>query len=122
MTTSSPGRSPKPPLPGIGIHDPLDGRQACPEFITFDQGSGKVCPRYGLFLCRFLPKRGQMCYILSPPQSLNWSSFLGWLRAKWFDVCWFPLSTCADSPGAPGRRQTDRHEAHTFDGYITREV
>ena len=50
------------------------------------------------------------------------TSVLGWLRAKWFDLCRFPLSTCTDSPGAPGRRQTDRHEAHTFDGYVTLEV
>ena len=46
------------------------------------------------------------------------SAFLGWLRAKWFDLCPFPLSTCIDSPGAPGRHQTDRHEAHVFDGYV----
>ena len=30
MTIPSPGRSPKQPLPGIGLHDPLHGRQACP--------------------------------------------------------------------------------------------
>ena len=41
----SPGRSPKQPLPGIGLHDPLHGRQACPEFIAFDQGVGQICPR-----------------------------------------------------------------------------
>ena len=39
-TISSPGRSPKQPLPGIGLHDPLHGRQACPEFMAFDQGVG----------------------------------------------------------------------------------
>ena len=33
---SSSGRSTKQPLPGIGLHDPLHGRQACPEFIAFD--------------------------------------------------------------------------------------
>ena len=31
----------------------------------------------------------------------------------------FPLGTCTDSPGAPSRRQADRHEGHTFDGYVT---
>ena len=31
-TIPSPGRSPKQPLPGIGLHDPLHGRQARPEF------------------------------------------------------------------------------------------
>ena len=44
-TISSPGRSPKQPLPGIGLHVHLHGRQACPEFITFDQGFGQICPR-----------------------------------------------------------------------------
>ena len=44
-TISSPGRSPKHPLPEIGLHDPLHDRQACPEFIAFDQGVGQVCPR-----------------------------------------------------------------------------
>ena len=37
-TIPSPGRSPKQPLPGIGLQDPLHGRQAYPEFIAFDQG------------------------------------------------------------------------------------
>ena len=36
-TISSPGRSPKQPLPGIGLHDPLHGRQACPGFIASDR-------------------------------------------------------------------------------------
>ena len=44
-TISVPGRSPKQPLPGIGLHDLLHGRQACPEFIAFDQGVGQICPR-----------------------------------------------------------------------------
>ena len=44
-TISSPGKSPKQPLPGKELHDPLHGRQACPEFIAFDQGVGKKCPR-----------------------------------------------------------------------------
>ena len=34
---------------------------------------------------------------------------------KRFYSCWFPLGTCTDSPGVPSHRQTDRHEAHTFD-------
>ena len=42
---SSPGKSPKQPLPEIGLHDPLHGRQACPEFIAFDQGVGQICLR-----------------------------------------------------------------------------
>ena len=32
---SVPGRSPKQPLPGIGLHAPLHGRQASPEFNSF---------------------------------------------------------------------------------------
>ena len=72
-TIPSPGRSPKHPLPGIGLHDPLHGRQACPESDSFHQGVGKICTRKGLFSCRSLSKRGQICYIPSPPQSLNGS-------------------------------------------------
>ena len=37
-------RSPKQPLPGIGLHESLHGRQARPEFIAFDQGVGQICP------------------------------------------------------------------------------
>ena len=44
-TISSPGRSPKQLLPGMRLHDPLHGRQACPKFIVFDQGVGQICPR-----------------------------------------------------------------------------
>ena len=61
-------------------------------------------------------RAGEVCLVLGRRMGL--ASFLGWLRAKWFHLCWFPLSTCTESPGAPGRRQTDRHEAHTFDGYV----
>ena len=39
------GRSPKQPLPGMRLHDPRHGGQACPEFIAFDQGVGQICPR-----------------------------------------------------------------------------
>ena len=67
----SPGRSPKQPLPGIGLQDPLHGRQASPEFNSFHQGVGQICPRLGLFSYRPLPKRVQTCYISSPPQSLD---------------------------------------------------
>ena len=66
-TISSPGRSPKQPLPGMRLHDPLHGRQAFPKSIAFDQGIGQTCPRKGLFSCHSLPKRGQICYIPSPP-------------------------------------------------------
>ena len=42
---SSPERSLKRPLPGMRLHDPRHGRQACPKFIAFDQGVGQICPR-----------------------------------------------------------------------------
>ena len=66
-TIPSPGRSPKQPLPGIGLHDSLHGRQACLEFNSFHQGVGQVSPRKGLFSCRPLPKRGQICDIPALP-------------------------------------------------------
>ena len=30
---------------GIGVHDPLHGRQACPELKSFHQGVGRICSR-----------------------------------------------------------------------------
>ena len=65
-TIPSPGMAPKQPLPGIGLHDPLHGRQACPEFNSFHQGVGQISPPEDFFLCRPLPKRGQICYIPAP--------------------------------------------------------
>ena len=44
-TISSPGRSPKAPLPGMRLHDPLHGRQACPELIAVGQGVGQISLR-----------------------------------------------------------------------------
>ena len=58
-TIPSPRRSPKQPLPGIGLHNPLHGRQACPEFKSFHQGSDQISLREGLFSCRPLLKRGK---------------------------------------------------------------
>ena len=66
-TIPSPRWSSKQPLPGIGLHDPLHDRQAYPEFASFHQGVGQICPREGLFSCRPLPKRGQICDIPDPP-------------------------------------------------------
>ena len=72
-TITSPGRSPKQPLPGTGLHDLPHGRQACSKFISFHEGVGQISPREGLLSCRPLPKRGQICDIpaLPPRQSLN---------------------------------------------------
>ena len=66
-TIPPPGWSPKQPLPGIGLHDPLHGWQACPEFTSFHQGVGQICLREGLFSCRPLPKRGQIYDVPDPP-------------------------------------------------------
>ena len=64
--------TPKKTLPGIDyMNDPLHGRQACPEFKLFHRGVGQISPPEGLFTCRSLPKRGQICYIPAPAQSLN---------------------------------------------------
>ena len=41
---------PEQPLPGIGIHDPLHGRQACSEFNSFHQGLVKYIPARGFFM------------------------------------------------------------------------
>ena len=49
------------------LHDYLHGRQACPAFNSFHLGVGQICPRDGLFSCRPLQKRGQICDIPSPP-------------------------------------------------------
>ena len=70
-TIPSPGMAPKQPLLGIRLHDPRHGRQACPEFSSFHQGLGQISPSEGLFSCRPLPKRGQICYIPAPSPSLN---------------------------------------------------
>ena len=72
-TVLSPGRSLKQTLPGIGLHNPLHGRQACTEFDSFHQGVGQISPQEGLFSCRPIPKRGQICDIPVPPQSMNGS-------------------------------------------------
>ena len=64
-TFSSQGRSPKPPLQGIGLHDPLHGRQACPKLISFDQGVwSNMSPVEAIFM-PFLPKTGTN--LLPPP-------------------------------------------------------
>ena len=39
-----PGEVTKTALPGIGLHDPLNGRQTCPKFITLDQRVHQICP------------------------------------------------------------------------------
>ena len=65
---SSPARSPKQPLPGMRLHDPLHGRQACPEFIAFDKGVGQICPGRGYF--RAVPSQNGDKYVTSPPPTI----------------------------------------------------
>ena len=85
-TILSLGRSPKQPLPGIGLHKPLHGRQACPKFKLFHQGTGQISPREGLFLCHPLPKRGYICDIPPPSQSLNDSVLAEIMEARAADT------------------------------------
>ena len=68
-TISSLRRSPKQPLPGMRLHDPLHGRQACPKFIAFDQGLVKYVPDRGYF--RDVPSQNGDKYVTSPPPPPN---------------------------------------------------
>ena len=70
-TIPSPGMTPKQLLPGIGLHDPLHGRQACPEFNSFHQGVGQISSPEGLFSCRPRSKREQICCIPAPPPPID---------------------------------------------------
>ena len=63
-TIPSPGRSPKQPLPGIGLHDPLHGRQACPESNSFTRGLVKYVPGRGYF--RAFPSHNRDKFVISP--------------------------------------------------------
>ena len=72
LTIPSWGLSPENPLPGVGLYDPLQGRQACLEFNSFHHGVGQICPWEGLFSCRPLQKRRQVC---DTPHLLNDSHF-----------------------------------------------
>ena len=67
-TILSPGRSPKQPLAGIGLHDLLHGRQACPELTAFDQGFGQYVPGRGYF--RVVSSQNGDKFVTSPPASI----------------------------------------------------
>ena len=104
-TISSPGRSPKHLLPGIGRYDPLHGRQACPEFIAFDQGVGQICPRLGLFSCSFLPKRGENYYIPSRPnRSTVGASMVTYQGSTRSELPWRLLALCRHTLGSERHR------------------
>ena len=64
-TISYPGRSSKQPLPRIGLHNPLHRRQACPDFIAFDQGVVKYVPGRRWFHAVSSQKGDK--YVISPP-------------------------------------------------------
>ena len=71
-TIPSPWRSPKQSLPGIGLHDPLYGRQGFPEFNSFHQGGlVKQDPGRGYFSA--IPSQNGDKFVTSPPppQSVN---------------------------------------------------
>ena len=67
-TIPSPGWSPKQSLPGIGLHDPLHGREACPEFNSFYQGVGQMCHGRGYF--RAVPCQSGDKFVISPTPSI----------------------------------------------------
>ena len=66
-TISSTGRLSKRPLPGMRLHDPLHGLQACPKFIAFDQGSVKSVPGRGYFRAVPSPNGDKYVTPLPPP-------------------------------------------------------
>ena len=74
----------KEPLPGMRLHDPLHGRQACPKFIAFDQGVGQICPRSrGYF--RAVPSQNGNKYVTSPPPpivELVGGSYYSWMKLQ----------------------------------------
>ena len=74
-TIPSPGRSPKQLLPGIGLQDPLHGRQACPELIQLiPPGSWSDMSPVGAIFVPSRPKTGTNLFPpLSPPN--RWT---GW--------------------------------------------
>ena len=68
-TIPSPGVAPKQLLPGIGLHDPLHGRQACPEFNSFHQGVGQISPPEDPF-CAVPSQNGDKLITSPPPAQL----------------------------------------------------
>ena len=67
----SPGMTPKQPLPGIVLHDPLHGRQACPQIILISPGGWSNKSPVGAIFVPFPPKTGTNLGHPRPPQSLN---------------------------------------------------
>ena len=63
-TISSPGRSPKQPLPGMILHDSLHGWQACPKLTHLTMGLVKYVPVRGYL--RVVPSQNGDKYVTSP--------------------------------------------------------
>ena len=76
-TISSPGLSPKQPLPGIELHNPLHDWQACPEFIAFTKGVVKYVTGRGYFRGGSSQNGENVVTSPPPPQSLNGSPRTG---------------------------------------------
>ena len=74
---SIPGEVTKTTPSGVGLHDPLHGRQACPESNSYHQGVGQISPREGILLVSYPPKTGTNLLHPRPPQSLNDSGVQG---------------------------------------------
>ena len=62
---SVPGEVTKKNLPGIGLHDPVHGRQPCPEFNSFHQWVSKKVPSRGYF--RAVSYQNGDTFVTSPP-------------------------------------------------------
>ena len=62
---SIPGNITRKLFPGIGLHDPLNGRQAQPQFISLHLGSGQMCSRSRCF--RAVPSKNKETFVTSPP-------------------------------------------------------
>ena len=91
-TIPSSGMTPKQPFPGIGLHDPLYGRQACPKVNSFHQGVGQVSPWAMPFSCRPLQKRGQICDIPAPPPIVERLQTIRLVRGQGDPDIHFPCS------------------------------
>ena len=61
---SIPGNITRRFLPGIGLHAPLKGRQAQPQFISLHHGVGQMCPSTGFF--RAVPSQNGEKFATSP--------------------------------------------------------
>ena len=87
-TNPSPGRSPKQPLPGIGLYDPLYGRQAYPELNSFHQEVGQISTREELFSC--YPRPPLIVEQLVPMSATVLASVRVPVRSLYSSTCLYP--------------------------------